>query len=226
MKMKVRYTRTTTHGGALSDQVTNHHVLLYLLISGCQSVLSAAGGLVGAVVALWPHLPLVLRQVPVSQRQRSQTICRILLETNIIYTDMYQNIQTFWHEDARDLMRKKWMLSKSLAVFNFGDTRWQCSSTQPFKRCVYSHWGGQRWYSSVPGYRGGVSPTARCQLLYSTDGSYPLGYALRMNNTVWWRQNTQYSTMLHTTPPSPSNNLLFLSFNKCHSYIQSVGPVS
>lgn len=50
--MKVRYTRTTTHGGALSDQVTNHHVLFYLLISGCQSVLSAAGGLVGAVVAL------------------------------------------------------------------------------------------------------------------------------------------------------------------------------
>lgn len=50
--MKVRYTRTTTHEGTLSDQVTNHHVLFYLLISGCQSVLSAAGGLVGAVVAL------------------------------------------------------------------------------------------------------------------------------------------------------------------------------
>lgn len=67
---------------------------------------------------------------------------------------------------------------------------------------VHSHWDGLRWYSSTPGYRGAVFRTTRCQLLCSTGGSYPLGYALKMNNTVSWRQNT---------PKDP--------YNSCHLQI-------
>lgn len=83
-----------THGCTLSDQVTNHHVLFYLLISGCQSVLSVVGCLVRAAVALWPCLPLVLWQVPVGQRQRPQTICCILLEPMYKRTCTNANIWT------------------------------------------------------------------------------------------------------------------------------------
>lgn len=54
-------------------------------------------------------------------------------------------------------------------------TRWQCNTDK-----VRSHWDDLRWCSSAPGYRGGVSPAARCQLLYSTDGSCPQGSALKI----------------------------------------------
>lgn len=82
--------RTRKHG----PTITNHHVLLYLLVSGCQSVFSAVGGLVSTAVALWPRLPLVLWQVPVGQRQRPQAIRCILLEPNI-YTQTYTDILTW-----------------------------------------------------------------------------------------------------------------------------------
>lgn len=63
--------------------VTDHHVLLYLLIHSGQSLLPAAGGLGSTVVTLRPHLPLVLAQIPVGQRQSPQTVCRILLMAKV-----------------------------------------------------------------------------------------------------------------------------------------------
>lgn len=185
----------------LPNQVTNHHVLFYLLICGCQSVLSVAAGLVSTVMDLWPRIPLVLRQVPVSQRQRSQSICCILLES-------HAQICRKTHSDTE--MHMVWSGKKSgvwgESVFKPVDTRWHYSSIQPSKSCVYSHWGDLKWCSSVPGYWGGVYQIAQCQLLYSTDGSCPLGCALKMNKGIWWWRKKTHSIILLTAPSALSNS--------------------
>ena len=53
----------TDKGG--SGQLAHHHILFYFFIGSRQPVLSAAGGLVGAVMPVRPRLPFLLCQVPV-----------------------------------------------------------------------------------------------------------------------------------------------------------------
>lgn len=100
VKEKDSQTHSHNHTRMHRPTVTNHHVLFYLLVSGCQSVLSAVGGLVSAAVALWPRLPLILWQVPVGQCQRPQAVRCILLKPN---TDTQTCINTnmYTHSDMR-----------------------------------------------------------------------------------------------------------------------------
>lgn len=183
----------------LKNPVTNHHVLFYLLVHGCQSLLSAPGGPVGAVVTLRPRLPLILGQVPVGQRQGPQTVSCILLITNLTHTDTYRCRCSNMYYLGFFLKKSRCKLLLRLVTLD-GST---ALSIPEGIVSVYLHWGGLRWCSPVPGYWGGASPTELCQLLYSTDESFPLGYALKISYGVLRKE---MSAIIWP---------LFLNFNKC-----------
>lgn len=113
------------------------------------------------------------------------------------------------------------MLSKSLVVFKFGDTRWQCSSTQPSKSClcvcVFTH---------IEVVRGDIHQF----LVTGVESLQQHGvssFTVQTDPTLWvthWRWITQCDEdkILHTAPPSPSNNQTPLSQLQQMSFLHTV----